>query len=455
MRLVIIGFIIADAIILSILSFISPLVAWILAILTALAITFMTARLGYVYFLILWLPYEGLILPESGGSRILRLITLVVILILAYFKFWLAGGKIKLPNRQIIVPILAFMAWSGITIITASQPLVSLFAFSKLLTYLSILIMIYNLVESEKDFRKILYFSLIALLPIFVIAAYQFVGMSEYRAWGIFGTANTLGVYSLLGSAMALLLYRLVRPSTIQSFFAIMMFIISLMALLFSGARASILGFMFFIVFYLIFNRNYRLLAVLFLTTIVIMIHILTSNQLLIQFARITRLMSGTTGRTILWDFSLPLIRDHLVFGVGLGGVPEVFGDYIRATNPIINHYLRNVVEKGMIHNGYLQKTAELGLAGIALLLWANIAFIKYLLINGRKTILPGIKAIAILALALLIGRLAHSIFESAIHCGPLSTEVNALVFFTAMVKTIDLKNNTDDLSQKQDYNIL
>jgi len=448
MSLIIIGFIIVDAFILSILSFLSPLMAWILAILTLLVIIFMTARIGYVYFLILWLPYEGLVLPESGESRILRLMVLVAILILAYFKFWLNGGKFRLPNRRIFMPILAFMTWSAITIPTACHPLISLFVFSKLAAYLAILILVYNLIESDKDLRRILYFSLIALLPIFLIAIYQFVGMGEHRAWGIFGTANSLGVYSLLGTAMALLLYRLVRPSGIRSFFAIMMFVISLMALLFSGARASILGFMVFTVFYLIFNRNYRLLAILFLTTTVIIVHILTSNELLIEFARITRLMSGTTGRTMLWDFSLLLIRDHLIFGVGLGGVPEVFGDYIRATNPIISHYLRNVIDKGMIHNVYLQKMAELGLMGLILLLWANIAFIKYLLIKMRKTILPGIKAMTILSLALLIGRLAHSFFESAIHCGPLSTEINALVFFIAIVKVIDINGDATGLSQ-------
>jgi len=66
--------------------------------------------------------------------------------------------------------------------------------------------------------------------------------------------------------------------------------------------------------------------------------------------------------RPTVWKDTLRMIRDFPVFGVGLGGWPEIFPRYERA--PWEPDYFREV------HNDYLQYAAETGLFGILALVW-------------------------------------------------------------------------------------
>jgi O-antigen ligase/tetratricopeptide (TPR) repeat protein len=66
--------------------------------------------------------------------------------------------------------------------------------------------------------------------------------------------------------------------------------------------------------------------------------------------------------RPMVWKDTLRVIRDFPVFGVGLGGWPELFPRYESA--PWSPYYFREV------HNDYLQYAAETGLVGILALVW-------------------------------------------------------------------------------------
>jgi O-antigen ligase/tetratricopeptide (TPR) repeat protein len=70
----------------------------------------------------------------------------------------------------------------------------------------------------------------------------------------------------------------------------------------------------------------------------------------------------GIGARPTVWKDTLRMIRDFPVFGVGLGGWPEIFPRYESA--PWSPYYFREV------HNDYLQYAAETGLVGILALVW-------------------------------------------------------------------------------------
>ena len=66
--------------------------------------------------------------------------------------------------------------------------------------------------------------------------------------------------------------------------------------------------------------------------------------------------------RPIIWKNSLGMVRDFPLFGVGLGGWPEIFPHY--QTGPWNEYYFREA------HNDYLQYVTETGLIGLLALAW-------------------------------------------------------------------------------------
>ena len=438
-----------DILLLAALSLTSPITTMGLAVLGTITALFFISHLGYIYFLIIWLPYEGLILPEDNSIRILRLIIIFGILLLAWSKFWLKSEKLKYPPRIIMLPILAVFVWAGLTIPLAPYPFTSFFYFLKLITYLAIFILVYNLIRNETDLKKVLYFSLLASVPIYAATFYQFFILQLGRVPGIFGNPNTLGIYCFLTAAITMLLIKLEGESILKKNFLWIWLGVSTLSLYCSGSRASLLGFAVLIFAYLLLMKKYKAIAVFSLLFLALGIYIIRNEAVMSDFSQITRLMSGTTGRTLIWENTLPLIRDHLFSGVGIGGVPNTLYGYVQSTHPVISYALRQTIERGLIHNGYLQKLAELGIVGLLLILWANINFIKYLAINMSRTCSAVIKFCAIIALALIISRLAHSMFESSIQIGPFSRDIGALVVFTAIIKLIELKKSESDSKNK------
>ena len=66
--------------------------------------------------------------------------------------------------------------------------------------------------------------------------------------------------------------------------------------------------------------------------------------------------------RPIVWEDSVRMVRDFPMFGVGLGGWPEIFPHYQRG--PWSEYYFREA------HNDYLQYITETGLVGLCALIW-------------------------------------------------------------------------------------
>jgi O-antigen ligase len=443
---VVFGIIIFDVFILASLLLFSWEITLSLAIVLLVAISFFVSPLGYIYFLVLWGLYESILIPESFDLRGLRLLILVLILLLAWGKFWLSGRKLKLPSKIISVPIAAFYIWAGFTVLTAPVPLTSLLEFLKLSTYLSIFILTYNLINSVSDAKKVFYFFIIASLPVFIISLHQSFLLGVLRPNAIFGNANTLGIYCFVIAALTLILFKMEIRSFIRRASLLSFFILAFLILLLSNSRASLLGMVVFILFYLIFYKHYKVLSICLVLGIIGLIYFSKSNSLLNDLNQSTRLLEGTTGRTLLWSRSIPMIKEYLLFGVGIGSVSEVFHESVNTTHPIFAHLLKHAVERGFLHNAYLQKAAELGLLGLILFFWANINFIRYLrkLLTEKQNVIVVSAAIAMLSM--LLARLAHSFFESIYIIGPFSPEVGMIVMFAPLLRIIQLQTENRDM---------
>jgi|GEM_PF-6362529 len=429
-----------DLLILATLAFLSPLQAIAVVLVLFLAAFFLLSPLGYLYFLLVWIPYESLILPEGEGVRILRLFAISIVIILGWMKYWLSAMPIRLPNRYILVPIIILFCWSAITILFSPFPLSALFGFMKMLAFLAIFLLVYNIISSQNDLKKFLYFLFIISIPIYLVAYYQFFALGYLRVWGIFGNPNTLGVFSFATAASALVLKQLENNTKPRNILAFIWVLLSISSLILSGSRASIFGLIVFAAVYLILNRKYIILFSLILIGLLGIFYIMHSQALLLDFARVTRLLGGLSGRTIIWETGLVMIEDHPLFGVGPGNVSRLLYDYAQATHPIVSIDLRSAMERGIMHNGYLQQLAEIGIIGLMIALWIIWRFIKLLFSYVHSKCSQSLTNISIIVLALFIGRLAHSLFESSLDIGPYTVDVSVLLIYAAVVKLHDAK---------------
>ncbi|MBF6569637.1 MAG: O-antigen ligase family protein [Candidatus Binataceae bacterium] len=119
--------------------------------------------------------------------------------------------------------------------------------------------------------------------------------------------------------------------------------------------------------------------------------------------------------RPIVWRDSLDMVRDYPLFGVGLGGWPEIFPHY--QTGPWNEYYFREA------HNDYLQYITETGLLGVVALIWFfGLAARKCL--SSRHSILPTDWPV-VFALALALAAMAfHELVDFCLHI-----PANALLF--------------------------
>jgi O-antigen ligase len=110
------------------------------------------------------------------------------------------------------------------------------------------------------------------------------------------------------------------------------------------------------------------------------------------------RLAEGATfadrgaGRLDIWQVGWVVIRDNPLVGVGLGCFPLVYYDYLSQATGISWAHVMGVLHtlQKASHNAYLGTTAELGVIGLALFVWAlgahlRDAFVAWRALDRRR----------------------------------------------------------------------
>lgn len=436
----IITLIIFDVLVLGAIALTSPLITIAIILGISLMFLFFVPRMGYIYFLIIWLPYESLVISKTSDYEFYRLTVLVLLMVLAWFKFWLSSEKVKFPSKLVFYPMIAIYIWSALTVLVSPHPLIALVAYLRLVTYLAIFILVYNLVKSERDFRHLIIVAIIALIPTFADALYQYQFMDIGRAHGFSHNPNTLSMYAVLAATLSLLLYHSMKRNYKSIIIFVFLFSLSIITLLHGGARASFVAFMVLILIYLLLSKRYLILLGLSIIVIAMGIEIYSHNSIISNYANAYRLYSGSTGRTLIWQTAFPLILDHPIFGVGYGVVGNAIAPYVKGSHPIIGFHLKDVLHNGLLHNGYIQKAAEIGIVGLFLYLAVNFSFMLYLWKKIKSSASPFVRYSVIIALSFMFARLAFSLVESSVHFGPLTTRAGILVMLTAILKIADLE---------------
>ncbi len=146
-----------------------------------------------------------------------------------------------------------------------------------------------------------------------------------------------------------------IKKSKLKFFAYAILFFISSMLLLFSGARAALVGAMFGL-FYLLSNvKVYNLIIALFFCALIFIPIILLNQELLLTISRISILFYGGDDSERIFLFTNALnLWSHDISNIFFGAGPKSFPVFIGTNNP--GNYP---------HNIFLEVLSELGLVGI------------------------------------------------------------------------------------------
>lgn len=137
---------------------------------------------------------------------------------------------------------------------------------------------------------------------------------------------------------------------------------------------------------------------------------------------RIYAANNNGSGRVDVWQVAWRIVRDHPIFGVGIGQFPQVSPRYV--LQPGALEYVSLVVEKHIVvHNVYLQLWVETGIIGLLLFLGIIAASVAAGWHAARRFDAQGdveMSALARAAILALVGMLAASFFLSNLEAGQL-----------------------------------
>jgi len=129
--------------------------------------------------------------------------------------------------------------------------------------------------------------------------------------------------------------------------------------------------------------------------------------------AVILREAGGLSGREVIWDAAIKMLRDDPIWGVGIGNFGEISSNYISLTG-----YKELFGQILHAHNAFLHYADELGILGAVFLIYFLYKIIRESIMCIMAAKNSEYKAIAIGVLAMIIGYLVRLFFESVSFMG-------------------------------------
>ena len=416
------------------------------------------------------------LIPVVFYPRLIRLFNppkelIFELLVIVGIMFWIfkmiSQEKIKFVRSPLDFPVLTFMAICTFSLMWSNTPFISLKELPLFLTGPLLYFIVTNNI-SNKQINHILGVMLIVggLFGIYGILQYNGI---DFSFWiGNYGRGKVFGLFGNVGYFAGYLMFPL--PIAISLFFVcnnkVMKTLLLIGVLAMGGAllatltRGSYLAlgissiFMFLLFLSSLGNffvkENKKIFITILVAIIVTTFLFVIPNPLNKQGTVISKIKSKISvvqlskdsslkRREAIWGFSTLMIKDHLLFGSGLGTFEyntlryqAKFFD--QGQNRALYPY--GVADKA--HNEYLQLGAELGLIGLGIFLWLIFSYFNYG-VKKLKNIKDKYK------LGIVIGLMGSTIafLVDALFWFPLRLPTNTALFWLILGLTI-VTNKTE-----------
>jgi O-antigen ligase len=363
------------------------------------------------------------ILPTSGSLSPAKAAGLL--LVIAWIaRFSLSErdrGDFFTEHSHLAWVMIAFIAWSTLTLLWATQTGSALTALSRYIPNMLLLPIAYLAVRSRRELMLVL----AAIIGGAVLAAgfgivkppNPSIASEGGRASGTIGDPNELAAALLAGLALAagFLLAR-ARLAPIVRLGAMAAIPLCAGGIFLSLSRGGLVALAALLVAGTVFGGPWRLAITALLVAVVAggLVYF-TQFASLPARERVTAIKGGT-GRSDLWTVGLRMVSAHPVGGVGVGNFEAVSRNYVLQPGPLQRTDLIFSSNPKVAHNTYLQVMAETGITGLVLFLGVVIGCLALALRAALLAARRGDRILEALARGLLlalIGMLVADFFIS------------------------------------------
>jgi O-antigen ligase len=197
-----------------------------------------------------------------------------------------------------------------------------------------------------------------------------------WRATGPFPQPNFLGLY--LGPIIFLSTRQILSKSRFRLFYFLTV-LLAISSLFLARSEGAILGvFLGFIFLGIFYKKSRKITLIIFVFLVIISLIISPLREFLINKFTFKDLSAQL--RLNIWQATISLIKDHLIFGVGLRNYQNVIKNYQKPYFDPKTHRLISTEIHPYPHNLFLALWTELGIFGLFIFLVILFYFFKTLL---------------------------------------------------------------------------
>jgi len=333
---------------------------------------------------------------------------LVIIGLMLWKLKMVSEEEVKIARTSLNLPILAFMAICPLSLLWSNSPMVSLLELPLFLAGPILYFIVTNNIKSEHQVNRLLTALLVitSLLGIYGIFQYNGIDFAFWKGnvarsqvFGLFGNVNYFAEYLIVPLPLAISLFFAARNRTHK-----ILLLVGILAmggsLILTFTRGSYLAigisslFMFFL--YLAsrgkgFIKEHKKIFIFILALIILVTFLFALPNPLnkpgtaiskiksrISISQFTE-SSSLKRRIAIWKFTGMMIKDHPIFGSGLGTFKYNSLSYqAQFFDQGENRSLYPYGFADKAHNEYLQLGAELGMLGLGIFLWLLITYFNY-----------------------------------------------------------------------------
>lgn len=352
-------------------------------------------------------------------------------------KKFMLGDRFSRVNFSLLLFMATYIVWGIMCSLQSHYISTGLFVTLRQLLFFCIFYVFYDWMKSSKEIElaidSMIAMGIIASLPVlFQVFSYGLGNVFRFQApvrfAGLYTGVNALAMH--LSFILPIGLSRFIRRDSVRrKWFDLLGITLISIALFFTFSRSAWLLAVVSTGIILVYFKKTKLF--IFIAVLFVLILSLYSAEIIQIIEFLVRIEHGVSQREILWKGAISIIETHPISGVG----PGAFKYFIAEHAPAVPWRWPVLRFGGIVgadaHNLFLTKGAELGIVGIALILYFFVYYFRIYWKAKKNLKTKEMEYVLIAALATVIGALARSFFEGK---GVISGGVGWDLFFWLLI---------------------
>ncbi len=353
--------------------------------------------------IILYAPFT-FSLPNPRAQTIVHLATLIL------FLLWLLklnGERTPhLVKSPLYLPLLLFLILCSISVVKTNFFYYTTQEFFRITTAI---LLFFLVASNSREENKFIFPLLLAANVVALIGIQGYFCHSFPYALSTLPNHNFLAGYLVISISLALGLSLFNKGNLLKRVPFLLLLILPFTCFILAKSRGGLLSLLAALLILILAALKKKKRWILVVLSLLILLLLFTPNPMMKRLIHIGEEDIHAYERFLVWKTTLGMIKNYPLFGTGLG----TFRDYYPQYQPQIGFRTA-----GFAHNEYLQCGAELGLVGLALVLWFLILFFKH----SKKLLFQKESGLSIALVSSMVGILAHSLVDFNLHTIPLTT---------------------------------